>query len=126
MKKVVSIDSLVLDNGGLFVMNDLTRIELEANALRTLGGGLILFERQVKRVTNEIILDSFNYGWQGEDVVRQLRDFANRLQGTYEIWFSDNTMTNARFKVEDNDFFSAEPLYEGAYWYKVKIKIMEV
>ncbi len=125
MRRIKSIGTVTLTRS-LYYSNEYISQGVSAVSERTIDGGVIVWEQNNKITTNDVIIESMvNYPITEQELI-DLQVMADNSLGTdYAVVFTDGSSFNCRFKHEDSPI-DASPIYEGACYYTVTIKMAKV
>ena len=124
MKKVIKIGTIILTYP-MWVEESLQDTNVSSVEINNVDGGKIVFNQYIRNSAQNVTLISKDSGWQKEDIVADLISLANSSIDTdIQIQYNDLTTENVRFNYTQAVQF--DPIYEGADYYKGKIKFRKI
>ena len=120
MKRAVSINGITF-NYPLFVSEEYEDNNYIGSSNITTSCTLVIKQIEKGDLTKKVALYSNENAWVKTDIKNKLFKDINTEQKTVE--FNDNS--NETYYYDLSNPMEAEPLYEGADWYKIKINLLK-
>lgn len=125
---MISIEGIELPN--LIIEDEFAWVGLEAEVTRTLGGNVLIWEREINGKPINLVGGS-DFGWITRLQLKSLFAIASVPRSVYSLDYN-GILYQVRFRSEDKTPIEATPLvprtnYEDTdYYNNVKLKLMEV